>query len=77
MSEVAERALRALDAVTAALPAAEERSGQREMAELVAGAIEHGRHLVVQAGTGTGKTLAYLVPAITSGRTTVVVTPKI
>ena len=33
------------------------------MAELVAAAIDGGRHLVVQAGTGTGKTLAYLVPA--------------
>jgi ATP-dependent DNA helicase DinG len=64
----------ALDAVTAALPAAEDRPGQREMAELVAGAIEHGRHLVVQAGTGTGKTLAYLVPAIVSGKRTIVAT---
>ncbi len=63
-----------LDAVTAALPAAEERLGQREMAELVADAIEQGRHLVVQAGTGTGKTLAYLIPAIVSGRRTVVAT---
>ena len=67
-------ALEALAAVTAALPAAEDRAGQREMARLVADAIEHGRHLVVQAGTGTGKTLAYLVPAITSGKRTVVVT---
>lgn len=74
MSDSSARALAALDAVTAALPAAEERAGQREMAEQVAGAIEHGRHLVVQAGTGTGKTLAYLVPAITSGKRTVVVT---
>jgi ATP-dependent DNA helicase DinG len=67
-------ALDALDRVTSALPAAEERAGQREMAELVAGAIEHGRHLVVQAGTGTGKTLAYLVPAIMSGKRTIVAT---
>src|SRR6478672_8157855 len=44
------------------------------MAELVAGAIESGRHLVVQAGTGTGKTLAYLVPAIASGVRVVVAT---
>ena len=44
------------------------------MAQLVAGAIESGRHLVVQAGTGTGKTLAYLVPAIASGRRVVVAT---
>jgi ATP-dependent DNA helicase DinG len=74
VSDIAARATTALDAVTSALPAAEDRAGQRAMAEHVAGAIEHGRHLVVQAGTGTGKTLAYLVPAITSGRRTVVVT---
>lgn len=74
MSEAIERALTALDSVTAALPAAEERAGQREMGELVASAIDGARHLVVQAGTGTGKTLAYLVPAIVSGKRTVVVT---
>ena len=49
------------------LPDAEEPPGQQRMAELVAAAIDTGRHLVVQAGTGTGKTLAYLVPAIASG----------
>ena len=70
----ASAALEALAAVTAALPAAEDRPGQREMTELVAASIERGRHLVVQAGTGTGKTLAYLVPAITSGKRTVVAT---
>jgi ATP-dependent DNA helicase DinG len=67
-------ALAALESVTAALPAAEDRPGQRLMAEQIAGAIEHGQHLVVQAGTGTGKTLAYLVPAIVSGKRTVVAT---
>jgi ATP-dependent DNA helicase DinG len=41
-----------------------ERSGQIEMAEAVAHAFEAGEHLAVQAGTGTGKSLAYLVPAI-------------
>nr|WP_225952068.1 ATP-dependent DNA helicase [Mycobacterium sp. OAS707] len=41
-----------------------ERSGQIEMAEAVARAFESGEHLAVQAGTGTGKSLAYLVPAI-------------
>lgn len=41
-----------------------ERSGQQEMAGAVARAFETGEHLVVQAGTGTGKSLAYLVPAI-------------
>ncbi len=41
-----------------------ERSGQLEMAAAVAQAFATGEHLVVQAGTGTGKSLAYLVPAI-------------
>jgi ATP-dependent DNA helicase DinG len=41
-----------------------ERHGQIEMAEAVAHAFDTGQHLAVQAGTGTGKSLAYLVPAI-------------
>lgn len=42
----------------------EYREGQVRMAEAVTSALEKGRHLVVEAGTGTGKTLAYLIPAI-------------
>ncbi|HEV3227294.1 MAG TPA: DEAD/DEAH box helicase, partial [Acidimicrobiales bacterium] len=65
----------ALDEVVARLPGGgEARAGQREMAAAVADAITGGRHLVVQAGTGTGKTLAYLVPAILSGQRVVVAT---
>jgi len=64
----------ALRGVTAALTNAEDRDGQVEMAELVGNAITSRRHLVVQAGTGTGKTLAYLVPAIMAGSTVVVAT---
>ncbi|GLY89835.1 ATP-dependent DNA helicase [Actinoallomurus iriomotensis] len=41
-----------------------ERPGQVKMAEAVAHAIDSGEHLAVQAGTGTGKSLAYLVPAV-------------
>ncbi|MGU3653718.1 ATP-dependent DNA helicase [Mycolicibacterium sp. A43C] len=41
-----------------------QRAGQVEMAEAVSEAFETGKHLAVQAGTGTGKSLAYLVPAI-------------
>ncbi len=44
------------------------------MAIAVADAIEDERHLIAEAGTGTGKSLAYLVPAITSGKTVVVAT---
>ena len=65
---------RALATVTSALPAAEDRPGQQTMAQAVATAIESGRHLVVQAGTGTGKTLGYLVPAIVAGKRVVVAT---
>jgi ATP-dependent DNA helicase DinG len=42
----------------------EERPGQVEMAEAVAGALRDEQHLLVQAGTGTGKSLAYLVPSL-------------
>jgi ATP-dependent DNA helicase DinG len=44
------------------------RSGQTVMAQAVAGVIENGGVLVVEAGTGVGKTYAYLVPALLSGR---------
>jgi ATP-dependent DNA helicase DinG len=50
------------------------RSSQLEMAELVEQAFEKKQHLIVEAGTGTGKTLAYLVPAIRSGHGVVVST---
>ena len=42
----------------------ESRTGQHEMARQVARAIDSGDHLLVQAGTGTGKSLAYLIPLI-------------
>lgn len=65
---------RVLAAVTGALEQAEDRVGQVQMAEAVAKAIELQRHLVVQAGTGTGKTLGYLVPALMSGKSVMVAT---
>ncbi|MCV7385727.1 ATP-dependent DNA helicase [Mycolicibacter longobardus] len=52
-----------LAAAVAALGGSE-REGQVRMAEAVANAFDTGEHLAVQAGTGTGKSLAYLVPAI-------------
>ncbi|WP_291799829.1 ATP-dependent DNA helicase [Cellulomonas sp.] len=52
-----------LDLAVAALGGSR-RDGQHEMARAVAGAIEKGEHLLVQAGTGTGKSLGYLVPAV-------------
>ncbi len=53
--------------LAAALPHFESRPSQREMADAVAATLQHGGVLLVEAGTGTGKTLAYLVPAILSG----------
>src|SRR5215472_10981653 len=55
-------------------PNYEFRSGQLEMAEAVEAALKDRRHLLVEAGTGTGKTLAYLVPAILSGKRIIVST---
>jgi ATP-dependent DNA helicase DinG len=61
-------------ALARALPGYEERGDQLRMAERVAAALEGRRYLVAEAGTGTGKTLAYLVPAALSGRKVVVST---
>jgi ATP-dependent DNA helicase DinG len=52
----------------------EERSGQVAMAKAVGSALSDRRHLVVQAGTGTGKSLAYLVPALLHDQRVVVAT---
>ena len=55
-------------------PAYEFRRGQLQMAQAVEQALEEKRHLVVEAGTGTGKTLAYLVPVIRSGKRVIIST---
>jgi ATP-dependent DNA helicase DinG len=57
-----------------AIAAYEPRDGQRTMAAAVAEVIEHGGMLIAEAGTGTGKTLAYLVPAVLSGQRVLVST---
>ena len=56
------------------IPKWEDRSGQCEMAAGVAAALGKKRNLVVEAGTGTGKTLAYLVPLLLTGKRAVVST---
>lgn len=50
------------------------RAGQGEMAGEIAQALDEKRHLLVEAGTGTGKTLAYLVPALVSGQRIIIST---
>ncbi len=70
-----ESALRLLDAVTADLPGGGEvREGQRAMTSAVARAWASDSHLIVEAGTGVGKSLAYLVPASLVGERVVVAT---
>lgn len=60
--------------LTKALPGFQPRPGQVDMAGAVARALKRGVPLIVEAGTGTGKTLAYLVPAVLSGLKVVVST---
>ncbi|MGZ6826736.1 MAG: ATP-dependent DNA helicase [Mycobacteriales bacterium] len=62
-----------LAAAVAAL-GGQERAGQVEMAEAVAESMSGGRHLLVQAGTGTGKSLGYLVPSLLHDKRVVVAT---
>jgi len=72
---LADAAVEALHHVTAALPSGgENRQGQIDMLHAVADAIDNERHLIAQAGTGTGKSLAYLIPVILSGKRTVIAT---
>ena len=73
MSEYSKKVRSALDVAVSAI-GGEPRSGQIEMAEAVANALSDRHHLLVQAGTGTGKSLAYLVPALVSGKKVLVAT---
>jgi ATP-dependent DNA helicase DinG len=57
-----------------ALPGYEPRPAQQRLAHLIEQGIAEGRHVVAQAGTGTGKSLATLIPAVLSGRKVVVST---
>ena len=72
---IVEAAGEALDTVVSAMASGgERRPGQREMCEAVAAALDEDRHLIVAAGTGTGKSMAYLAPLAVSGKKAVVAT---
>ena len=73
MSSLSKQVRDALEAAVSAIGGAP-REGQIEMAEAVASALHDKHHLMVQAGTGTGKSLAYLIPAIVFGKKVVVAT---
>ena len=60
--------------LAASLPGFEPRAEQAALAQEVADALERGEHLLAEAGTGTGKSLAYLIPALASGQRVVVAT---
>ena len=68
-----EKMRKVLDAAVEAI-GGQPREGQIEMAEAVANALSNRHHLLVQAGTGTGKSLAYLVPALVHGKKVLVAT---
>jgi ATP-dependent DNA helicase DinG len=72
--QTGDEAVEGLDKVTAQMSGGEHRPEQQEMCRAVAEALTTGTHLVVQAGTGTGKSLAYLVPAALSGKKVVIAT---
>jgi ATP-dependent DNA helicase DinG len=61
-------------ALASALPEFESRPEQAELAAAVAAALESGRHLLAEAGTGTGKSLGYILPALESGKRVLVST---
>jgi len=60
--------------LAASLPGFEPRAEQAALAQEVADALERGEHLLAEAGTGIGKSLAYLVPSLASGKRVVVAT---
>ncbi len=74
MEDLAADSVDSLALVLGAKADAEERPGQVQMVEAVATAIESRSHLLVEAGTGTGKSLAYLIPAVLSGQRVTVAT---
>ena len=76
MSDMSAQVRRALDVAVEAIGGSP-REGQIEMAEAVANALTNRHHLMVQAGTGTGKSLAYLIPGIVHGRKVLVATATI
>jgi ATP-dependent DNA helicase DinG len=61
-------------ALASRLPGFSYREAQQRMASLVATALESGRHAAIEAGTGIGKTFAYLLPVLLSGRRAIIST---
>ena len=77
MTSTIESVFASTGALAKALPGFEARAGQVQMAQLVERGILEGMHTIVEAGTGVGKSLAYLVPAVRSGKKIVLSTGTI
>jgi len=70
-----DRAIALLETITSDLPGGGEvREGQRQMVRSVAQAFSRRRHTIIEAGTGVGKSLAYLVPAAMAGQRVIIAT---
>lgn len=69
-----DEALRVLERLDVVLPGASRREGQARMLQAVERAFRLEKPVLIEAGTGTGKTLAYLIPAILAGRRVVIST---
>ena len=74
LTEAVEADLREGGALSRALPGYEQRPAQVDMARRVALALDSGEHLIVEAATGTGKSLAYLLPIVRSGKVALIST---
>lgn len=68
---------RVIEQIVSQLPGYEPRPQQFEMARTIGAAIESGRHALIEAGTGSGKSFGYLLPLLESGKTAVVSTGTI
>jgi ATP-dependent DNA helicase DinG len=77
VTEAIERIFAPGGPIARTLPAFEPRAGQLQMAQVVERALLEGMHSIVEAGTGVGKSLGYLVPAIRSGKKVVLSTGTI
>jgi ATP-dependent DNA helicase DinG len=68
---------RAIEQIVSLLPGYEPRPQQIEMGRLITDAIKSGRHALIEAGTGSGKSFGYLIPLLESGKTAVISTGTI
>lgn len=68
---------RVFEELVSQLPGYEPRPQQVQMARLITDAIEKGKHTLIEAGTGSGKSFGYLIPLLESGKTTVISTGTI